>query len=944
MNAPLDILLVSPSTEGISAMAQAFRDAGHDVRIHAAPSLEDATRDLERTDWAAVLMDHTASNGSPLAAFTLFDRVVRETPFIVLADSIDGEDAVALVRCGVRDCIPPNDFERLVPAVERELREAEVRRERRAAEQALLRRDAILQAVAFAAECFLKSESWEKVLPEVLARLGLATGAARAYVLRNSLGPRGEMLASRRYEWTGAGMEVHLDDALRHGVSCGADGLGAWGEMLRAGEVVVGHPHEAPPLLRALLTGQGIVSCVLVPVFVNNEWWGSLGLDERREGRSWPPAETEVLRAAAGTLAAAVQDERVRQELRQSTEKIRAILAESLDAIVIVDIETGHIITTNGAVQRVLKREDATLQGAPLSAIHPSLSQARLLEWRNRFRERRHILESIEVKRLDQTCLIELTATPIPWEAGKAVLVTLRDVTERERSEEERIRLVQAVEQAVESVVVTDVDGTIQYVNGAFERVTGYSRAEAVGGNPRILKSGVHDDAFYESLWQTITQGDVWRGRLRNKRKDGSLFTEETTISPIRDHSGRLINYVAVKQDVTQQLALEQQLQQSQKMQAIGTLAGGIAHDFNNILFAMLGFAELGLQWAEPGSKLYDCFRQVVAGGQRATDLVKQILTFSRQSEQERHPIELHLVLKEVLKLLRGTLPSTIQFRQRIEADCGYVLADPTQIHQVAMNLCTNAYHAMRETGGVLQVALAAVDVDEAFAHEHRDLEPGPHVRLSVTDNGPGMDAKTRERAFEPYFTTKKAGEGTGMGLATVHGIVKTHGGSVSVWSEPGKGTRFDLYFPCYVEADTSPEAGHDESRPRGGFEEVLFVDDEEPIVELGEILLADLGYRVTACTSSGEALRLFSAQPRRFSVVITDQTMPQLTGVELAQKALGIRPDIPIILCTGFSEAVNEEKAKAIGIRAYLKKPIIQRDLARAIRHALDGNDTPLP
>jgi PAS domain S-box-containing protein len=509
---------------------------------------------------------------------------------------------------------------------------------------------------------------------------------------------------------------------------------------------------------------------------------------------------------------------------------------------------------------------------------------------------------------------------------------------ERSRMEELRLRLETAIEQAEEVVVITDAQAEIQYVNPAFHRLTGYTRDETVGQNPSMLKSGQHDEVFYRQMWATLSQGDVWRGRLINKNKDGSLFEEEATISPVRDGNGKITNYVAVKRDVTRETELEDQLRQAQKMEAIGTLAGGIAHDFNNLLQAMLGYLQLAQSEVSGDSRAFEFLQEVAGAGERATDLVRQILSFSRQSQKERQPVRVQLVVREALKLLRASLPSTIEVRQSIDSDCGTVLADPTEVHQVLMNLCTNAYHSMRDQGGGLEITLDEVDLEAEQAARIPSLRAGRHVRLTVRDTGHGMDKATAERVFDPYFTTKMADEGTGLGLATVLGIVKRSGGAITVGSELGEGTTFEVFLPVAQHmAAFKREAVTDVALPIGT-ERVLFVDDEAAVADLGRKGLQLLGYSVEMHTSSHEALEAFRNAPESFDVVITDQTMPHITGIELAQEILRIRPDTPVILCTGFSELVDEATAKASGILEYVHKPVLPNELAKAIRLVQDS------
>jgi CheY-like chemotaxis protein len=378
----------------------------------------------------------------------------------------------------------------------------------------------------------------------------------------------------------------------------------------------------------------------------------------------------------------------------------------------------------------------------------------------------------------------------------------------------------------------------------------------------------------------------------------------------------------------------QQQLLQTQKLEAIGTLAGGIAHDFNNILMAILGYTQLAMSEVPKDNRAQDDLQQVFMAGKRAKDLVKQILTFSRHTKQEKKPLELRLLIKEVLKFLRASLPTTIEILEHIESDAGIVMADPTQMHQVLMNLCTNAGHAMREKRGVLEVGLMTIDLDAATA-QHLGLGHGPYVDLMVSDTGHGMERAVMERIFHPFFTTKGPGEGTGLGLSVVHGIVKSHGGAITVDSEPGKGTTFHMYLPR-IEMGEVPEALASAPVPTGS-ERILLVDDEKTLVEMVKQMLEVLGYKVAGRTSSIEALEAFRCRPDKFDLVITDQTMPNMTGETLAMEILKIRPDMPIILCTGYIGLISEEKIKAIGIRELVMKPVVGDDIARIIRQVLD-------
>jgi signal transduction histidine kinase/ActR/RegA family two-component response regulator len=410
--------------------------------------------------------------------------------------------------------------------------------------------------------------------------------------------------------------------------------------------------------------------------------------------------------------------------------------------------------------------------------------------------------------------------------------------------------------------------------------------------------------------------------------------------------SGKTIekNILAIFVDVTDQKRairekknLEVKLRQAQKMEAIGTLAGGIAHDFNNILSAIMGYAELAREDRDRPDDLLHDIGEVLVGANRAKTLVKQILTFSRKSEQQFQPIKVQMIIKETLELLRPSLPTTIEIKQNIDQECEAVLADSTQIHQLIMNLCTNAYHAMKKNGGVLALSLKRVFLFKKEIDPDMDIEPGLYLKLEVSDTGIGMHKKVLETIFEPYFTTKDKGEGTGLGLAVVHGIVADFNGSIGVDSEPGRGTIFTIYLPVIeTEKELSMKKEMKIPLPTGN-EHILVVDDDEVLVNLNKKFLEKLGYKVTGFTSSLEALQVFKETANNFDLLVTDMTMPEMTGAQLSQEILLIKPYFPIILCTGFSELITEEKASQLGILDYIMKPVAQKDLAVSIRRLLD-------
>ncbi|MDA8165825.1 MAG: PocR ligand-binding domain-containing protein [Desulfobacteraceae bacterium] len=508
-----------------------------------------------------------------------------------------------------------------------------------------------------------------------------------------------------------------------------------------------------------------------------------------------------------------------------------------------------------------------------------------------------------------------------------------REITEHRRAEEalqqEKNKMEAVLAALDDGLTVQDTDFRILYQNDAHRDNQGDHRGEhcyrAYHG-----RDAVCDDCQLAACFQ---DGKVHRRETTAITARGGMHIE-VSASPIRDAAGKIVAGVEVVRDVTELKLLAARYQHAQKMEAIGTLAGGIAHDFNNMLTGILGYAQLSLLETAPDSPLREHIEEIARTAKRSANLVRQILTFSRRTEQVRRPVQLQPVITEALTLLRETLPATIEIRQEIDPGCGPVMADPTQIHQVLMNLCTNAYQAMRD-GGLLEVGLELRQVGQEAAAGQPGLTPGPFACLTVRDSGHGMDKATMARIFEPYFTTKKQDEGTGLGLAVVHGIVKGAGGAILVESAPGRGTTFQVLLPLLprlTARESLPEAA---SLPRLR-SRVLFVDDEELVARLGGRLLEKLGCEVQVLTDSRQALEAFRAAPDRFDLVVTDQTMPGMTGEELSRQLLAIRPGLPIVLTTGFSETMDEEHARQIGIRELFLKPFNLDEFAAVLSRAL--------
>ena len=539
-------------------------------------------------------------------------------------------------------------------------------------------------------------------------------------------------------------------------------------------------------------------------------------------------------------------------------------------------------------------------------------------------------------------------ASPIYDQKGEVVgaIESIRDITDVKRTEnalrESERRFREILENIELASIILDKQGRAIFCNDFLLEVTGWRREEVVGAN--WLDGFVAEENRAETrlVFEEMMETGKAMAHFENDilGRNGERRTVRWNNTILRDVSGELLGVTWVGEDITERQQLERQLLQAQKMEAIGTMAGGIAHDFNNILAAILGYTELSLLQVTESSPIHGHLNQILSSSIRARDLVRQILAFSRQQyELEPVPLQLKPAMEDTLKFLRATLPSTIEIRLELPARDLIARINPTQLHQVLVNLAANAAHAMRDRGGVLAFALDEVMLDAATAFQHSELQPGRYVRISVSDSGHGMDAATMERVFDPYFTTKGVGEGSGLGLSIVHGIITHYQGAISVESEPGRGTRFNLLIPQDENVSTAADQPErDEGRPiRGGTERILVVDDEVLLVDLLAQNLSLLGYEVFARSSSEEALAVFSQNPSEFDLVITDLTMPHLTGLDLAVRLREYQPDVPIILCTGFSESISEEKARALGIQGLLFKPCNRMDLAQTVRAVLD-------
>ncbi|MBI5397383.1 MAG: PAS domain S-box protein [Verrucomicrobia bacterium] len=541
---------------------------------------------------------------------------------------------------------------------------------------------------------------------------------------------------------------------------------------------------------------------------------------------------------------------------------------------------------------------------------------------------------------------VQVVKTPLRDASGGVIGVQgiFWDITDRVQTEKSHVRLATAVEQAAETVMITDADGAIQYVNPAFETTTGYTRQEAIGRTPRILKSGKHDDAFYKQMWATLGRGEVWTGRFINKRKDGTLYEVERNISPIRDADGRIVNYVSVGRDVTREAQLEDQLRQAQKMESVGRLAGGVAHDFNNLLTAILGYSDMTLKALPVTHPLRAHIEEVRAAGERAAALTRQLLAFSRKQVLQPQVLSLNDLVGNLSRMLHRLIGEDILLATVSDPAAGHVKADPGQIEQVITNLAVNARDAMPE-GGTLTLQTANADLDAAYASQHAEVTPGRYVLLTVKDTGTGMTDEVKAHLFEPFFTTKGQGKGTGLGLPTVYGIVKQSGGHLAVYSEVGHGTEFKIYLPRVEEAAEVAIATKAPAELPRGTETILLVEDEDQVRNLARSVLEECGYTVLAAGSGTEALFLAKQHKGKLHLLLTDMIMPGINGRVLAGTLQPQNPAMRFIFMSGYTDTSILPREMHTEDAAFLQKPFTLEVLARKVRDVLDapaGGGTP--
>jgi len=633
------------------------------------------------------------------------------------------------------------------------------------------------------------------------------------------------------------------------------------------------------------------------------------------------------------------------EALRQSEEKYRLLVENQTDLVIKMDLEGRFLFVSPSYCEMFGKTEQELLGRKSKTLIHPD--------------DRKPTAEAMQglykppfAVYLEQRALTKHGWRWLAWATSAvkdadgrvvAMIAVGRDIHKRKLMENQLWESKERFEKVFESqpdaifVLNTERPARIVECNPAASTIFGYAAHEMVGHPVEKLHvDASHLRDFQNMLLRTVEKGNFLNAvRFSMQRKDGTIFPTEHTVLELKGDGGQRTGWISIIRDLTEKQKIEDRLQQAQKMESIGSLAGGIAHDFNNILFPIVGLTEMMLEDLPADSPERENIEEIFKAGRRGRDLVKQILAFSRQSEHRKLPVRPQQIFKEVMKLSRATIPADIEIRPDIQQGCGLVMADPTQLHQIAMNMITNAYHAIAPDSGTITVQLKETQITPDDP-ESLSLKPGPYARLAVSDTGRGIEPAIMEKIFEPYFTTKSKDKGTGLGLAVVYGIVKAHKGDIRVSSQPGLGTTFFVYLPIIEKSDESIQIEQPEPTQTGS-ERILLVDDEEAIVRLETQMLERLGYNITSCAGSLEALKTFKADPTRYDLILTDMAMPHMTGAQFAEAVLAIRNDIPIIICTGFSERLDAIKDQSPGIKGVLMKPVVRSELVKMVRNVLD-------
>ncbi len=678
---------------------------------------------------------------------------------------------------------------------------------------------------------------------------------------------------------------------------------------------------EFPETIRMILTGYSDIEAVIDAINRSQIYYYFK--------KPWNESEIRL------TLANAFESSLLHYQLIESERRFRGTFEQAGLGVAHLDLQ-GQIMRANAKLQELLGAAEAELIGKPLSIWFKQFDALKLLSMNNG--ERALLTFEDSVSTSTGVRWSRITSSISPDRKGKPdyLIVLVDDLTERRQNEEQLVKLSHAVNQSPMSIIITDKDGVIEFVNPMFSQVSGYLAEEAVGKRPSILKSGQTPDAVYKNMWSCISSGSVWEGELLNRKKNGDLYWERINVSPIRNTQGTITHYVAIKVDVTERNKLEQQLRQSQKMEAIGQLAGGVAHDFNNILTVIMGYGSLLKMSDKLDCSLVEYVDQIIMGTERAVKVTGGLLAFSRKQALNPQSENLNDIVLHVQKFLVRVIGEDIQLRTCLRQDPLMVFVDSSQIEQVLINLATNARDAM-PAGGMLTVQTELYDLDSSFVHTHGFGEPGPYAVVTVSDSGSGMDKETLKRIFEPFFTTKETGKGTGLGMSIVYGIVKQHNGYINVYSELGQGTAFRIYLPLIDEEKANVEIITQPEAPSGGNETILVAEDEEALRTLIETILQKRGYNVILAVDGQDCIEKFILNKDTVKLILMDVIMPRKSGKEAFDEIEQLQPGVRVLYTSGYTSDFFQGHGSDNSDMEIITKPVRPLELLSKIREILD-------
>lgn len=933
------LLIVDDDVDFAESLMDILEPRGYELVL--AHTADDALRAVAEFDAQVALVDIRLDRSNGIKLLPQLKNLREGILCLVMTAYAAVDNAIEALKNGAYDYLrKPFDAHDLLATLDRSFEKLQLEEEKAQAESALKSRNQeleeinerlkqIVESTKSLAICSQRSELGQQLLEEFARNVEAQGGSFYlrhndSLILMHSLDP-GHAPANLLLPLRENSI---FDRAIRHGTPILIENIGTQTDLSSSGWR--GY-EDSSLLIFPLADAHGDIVAL---ISLHNKVSPPFTAQDREIGALLASYGSETLRVT-----------RTIEALYRSEEKYRSIL-ESIDEGYFELDRDGNLIFFNESFAKITGCSDEELMalkypkpspaehveqiGKLLEAVCGHAGSGRMIEWQL-------IWDNGEPR------FLELSTSTMTHADGEVAgyRSVVRDISERKRAEQERLRLATAIDCSADSIIIADEDGAIQYVNPAFEATTGHKREEVIGQDFRLFQQPKDHLSFQQDMAKTLERGQTWNGRLLNYKKDGTSYESETTISPIRDNRGNVSGFVSINKDMTNEVILEEQLRQAQKMEAIGTLAGGIAHDFNNILQAVGGYSELLLLKCDQQDPNYTGLNEILRASRRGADLIRHLLTFSRKMTSEKHPYDLNQGIDEARKLLVRIIPRMIEIELHPAEDLGPVYADSGQIQQVLINLAVNAKDAMPE-GGRLTIKTENVDLDQQTSQRHLISKPGRYVLLTVSDTGHGMDSDTLSHIFEPFYSTKPTGSGTGLGLAMVYGIVKNHEGYIECDSSSGVGSTFRIFLPEMGAAADTEESVAQKQPPLGRDEAILAVDDEESLRKYALKLLTNFGYRVTTAQDGVEALKIYRERAASIDLVLLDLMMPNMSGQRCLQEILNINPKAKILIATGYTSDLTPEQIMKMGARGFIHKPFAMVDLLRTIREVLDIEEPP--